>query len=116
MKRVRYPAAFKAEAVKQVTERGHGVVDAATLVEPSNASPQACRDRTLLHLNARPSSNLTIPISSWQSAWRLLQARQLLPEQRLLRVPFWQPLLSLLQAPRQVQVQLSVQHADHAVS
>ena len=27
MKRVRYPAEFKAEAVKQVTERGHGVVD-----------------------------------------------------------------------------------------
>lgn len=29
MKRVRYPAEFKAEAVKQVTERGHGVVDVA---------------------------------------------------------------------------------------
>lgn len=29
MTRVRYPAEFKAEAVKQVTERGHGVVDAA---------------------------------------------------------------------------------------
>ena len=29
MKRVRYPAQFKAEAVKQVTERGHGVVDVA---------------------------------------------------------------------------------------
>ena len=29
MNRVRYPAEFKAEAVKQVTERGHGVVDVA---------------------------------------------------------------------------------------
>ena len=29
MKRVRYPAEYKAEAVKQVTERGHGVVDVA---------------------------------------------------------------------------------------
>ena len=29
MKRVRYPAEFKAEAAKQVTERGHGVVDVA---------------------------------------------------------------------------------------
>lgn len=29
MKRVRYPAEFKAEALKQVTERGHGVVDVA---------------------------------------------------------------------------------------
>jgi transposase len=29
MKRVRYPAQFKAEAVKQVSERGHGVVDVA---------------------------------------------------------------------------------------
>jgi transposase len=29
MKRVRYPAEFKTEAVKQVTERGHGVVDVA---------------------------------------------------------------------------------------
>ena len=27
MKKVRYPAQFKAEAVKQVNERGHGVVD-----------------------------------------------------------------------------------------
>jgi hypothetical protein len=27
MKRIRYPAEFKAEAVKQVSERGHGVVD-----------------------------------------------------------------------------------------
>jgi transposase-like protein len=29
MKRVRYPAQFKAEAVKQVSERGHGVVNVA---------------------------------------------------------------------------------------
>jgi transposase len=29
MKRVRYPAQFKAGAVKQVTQRGHGVVDVA---------------------------------------------------------------------------------------
>ena len=29
MKSVRYPAKFKAEAVKHVTERGHGVVDVA---------------------------------------------------------------------------------------
>lgn len=27
MKRVRYPTEFKAEAVKQVTDRGHGVVE-----------------------------------------------------------------------------------------
>ena len=29
MNRVRYPAEFKAEAVKQVTQHGHGVVDVA---------------------------------------------------------------------------------------
>lgn len=29
MKRIRYPAEFKAEAVKQVTDRGHGVVEVA---------------------------------------------------------------------------------------
>ena len=29
MKRVRYPAEFKAEAVKQVSERGHGGVEVA---------------------------------------------------------------------------------------
>ena len=29
MKTVRYPAEFKAEAVRQVTERGHRVVDVA---------------------------------------------------------------------------------------
>ena len=29
MKRMRYSAQFKTEAVKQVTERGHGVVDVA---------------------------------------------------------------------------------------
>lgn len=29
MKKVRYPAEFKAEAVRQVTARGHGVVDVA---------------------------------------------------------------------------------------
>jgi transposase len=34
MKRVRYPAQFKAEAVKQVNERGHGVVDGNRPLEP----------------------------------------------------------------------------------
>ena len=29
MKAVRYPAEFKAEEVRHVTERGHGVVDVA---------------------------------------------------------------------------------------
>ena len=29
MKAVSYPAQFKAEAVRQMTERGHGVVDVA---------------------------------------------------------------------------------------
>jgi len=29
MKKARYPVEFKAEAVKQVTERGHGVMDVA---------------------------------------------------------------------------------------
>ena len=38
MKRVRYPAEFKAEAVKQVIERGHGVVDVAKLLGMSNKS------------------------------------------------------------------------------
>ena len=38
MKRVRYPAEFKAEAVKQVTERGHGVVDAAKRLGMSDKS------------------------------------------------------------------------------
>ena len=38
MKRVRYPAEFKAEAVKQVTERGHGVVDVAKRLGMSEKS------------------------------------------------------------------------------
>jgi transposase len=38
MKRVRYPAQFKAEAVKQVTERGHGVVGVAKRLGMSDKS------------------------------------------------------------------------------
>lgn len=38
MKRVRYPAEFKAEAVKQVTERGHGIVDVANRLGMSDKS------------------------------------------------------------------------------
>ncbi len=42
MKRVRYPAEFKAEAVKQVTERGHGVVDVAKRLGMSDKSLYLC--------------------------------------------------------------------------
>ena len=38
MKRIRYPAEFKAEAAKQVTERGHGVVDVAKRLGMSDKS------------------------------------------------------------------------------
>ena len=38
MKAVIYPAKFKAEAVKQVTERGHGVVDVAKRLGMSDKS------------------------------------------------------------------------------
>ena len=38
MKRIRYPAEFKAEAVKQVIERGHGVVDVAKRLGMSDKS------------------------------------------------------------------------------
>ena len=38
MKAVRYPAEFKAEAVKQVTDRGHGVVDVAKRLGMSGKS------------------------------------------------------------------------------
>ena len=38
MKRIRYPAEFKAEAVKQVTERGHGVVEVAKRLGMSDKS------------------------------------------------------------------------------
>ena len=38
MKRVKYPSEFKAEAVKQVTERGHGVVDVAKRLGMSDKS------------------------------------------------------------------------------
>ena len=38
MKRVRYPAESKAEAVKQVTERGHGVMDVARRLGMSDKS------------------------------------------------------------------------------
>lgn len=38
MKRVRYPAEFKAEAVKQVSERAHGVVDVAKRLGVSGKS------------------------------------------------------------------------------
>lgn len=49
MNRVRYPAEFKAEAVKQVTERGHGVVD-----EPSDS---ACRTKACTCGCGLPKSN-----------------------------------------------------------
>ena len=38
MKSARYPAEFKAEAVKQVTERGHGVVEVAKRLGMSDKS------------------------------------------------------------------------------
>ena len=38
MNRVRYPAEFKAEAVKQVSERGHGVVEVAKRLGMSDKS------------------------------------------------------------------------------
>ena len=38
MKTVRHPAKFKAEAVKQVTERGHGVVNVAKRLGMSDKS------------------------------------------------------------------------------
>jgi len=38
MKTVRYPAEFKAEAVRQLTERGHGVVDVAKRLGMSDKS------------------------------------------------------------------------------
>ena len=38
MKRARYPAEFKAEAVKQVTDRGHGVVEVAKRLGISDKS------------------------------------------------------------------------------
>ena len=50
MKRVRYPAEFKAEAVRQVTERGHGVVDVAKRLGMSDKSlylwVRLAKDRT----------------------------------------------------------------------
>ncbi|SFC25277.1 Transposase [Polaromonas sp. OV174] len=44
MKRVRYPAEFKAEVIKQVTERGHGVVDVAKRLGMSDKSLYFGRD------------------------------------------------------------------------
>lgn len=38
MTRVRYPAEFKAEAVRQVTDRGHAVVDVAKRLGVSDKS------------------------------------------------------------------------------
>ena len=38
MKRARYPVEFKAEAVKQVTERSHGVVNVAKRLGMSDKS------------------------------------------------------------------------------
>ena len=38
MRAVRYPSEFKAEAVKQVSERGHGVVDVAKRLGMSDKS------------------------------------------------------------------------------
>jgi transposase-like protein len=38
MKRLRYPAELKAEAVLQVTDRGHGVVDVAKRLGMSDKS------------------------------------------------------------------------------
>jgi len=38
MKRVRYPAEFKSGAVRQVTERGHGIVDVAKRLAMSDKS------------------------------------------------------------------------------
>lgn len=55
MKRVRYPAEFKAEAVKQVTERGHGVVDVAKRLGMSDKS---------IYLRAYASARQEAPPSS----------------------------------------------------
>ena len=57
MKRVRYPAEFKAEAVKQVTERGHGVVYVAKRLGMSPFT-QKQLDAIALKLNTRPRKNL----------------------------------------------------------
>ncbi len=38
MKRARYPAEFKAEAVKKVTDRGHGIVEVAKRLGVSDTS------------------------------------------------------------------------------
>ena len=38
MKSVRYPAEFKVEAVKQVTERGHGVMEVSKRLGMSDKS------------------------------------------------------------------------------
>jgi transposase len=38
MKKVRYSAEFKAEAVKQITERGHGVLDVSRRLGVSDKS------------------------------------------------------------------------------
>ena len=50
MKTVRYPAEFKAEAVRQVTERGHRVVDVAKRLGMSDKSlylwVRLAKDRT----------------------------------------------------------------------
>ena len=40
MKGVRYPAEFKAEAVKQVTDRGHGVAEVAKRLGTLRIKPQ----------------------------------------------------------------------------
>ena len=57
MKRVRYPAQLKAEAVKQVTERGHGVVTVAKRLGMSDRSHYLWARLTKKHFGVGSAKN-----------------------------------------------------------
>lgn len=58
MKKVRYPAEFEAEAVKQVTERGHGVVDVAKRLGMSDKKAELKRANEERDILKKPQRTL----------------------------------------------------------
>lgn len=66
MKRARYQAEFKAEAVKQVTDRGHGVVEVAKRLGISDKSLYLCgcpkNSKALAAVRRRPSTAVLLRI------------------------------------------------------
>jgi transposase len=67
MKGIRYTAEFKAEALKQVTERGHNAVDVAKRL--------GITDKSLYRWKAEAERLLKVPVGSDMASLQLENAR-----------------------------------------